>query len=295
MTTAAQTTPTTGPSPAPVDRTTGVALGLSWLLAAAALAASVVTLTVPDLLSGTPVMNGSAMGTALVVLAIAVPILTIATRRAGAGSLRALVVATGITAYLVYNGVMFAFATPFNEAFLLYVAMLGLAVWALIAQCLALWGRAGQSVTRVPRWVPAYLWLVVVLNTTVWLARVLPAMADEDPTEWLAGTGLTTNPVIVQDLAFWLPAMVWLGWGVWRARPPAVALAAAGLVFWVVESLGVAVDQWWGHQSDPSSTWASTGAVVLFAATAVVGLVPMLRLLRAVPDGEGWNNQDGRR
>ena len=98
MTTAAQTTPTAGPSPAPVDRTTGVALGLSWLLAAAALAASVATLTVPDLLSGTPVMNGSAMGTAVVVLTIAVPILTIATRRAGAGSLQALVVATGVTA-----------------------------------------------------------------------------------------------------------------------------------------------------------------------------------------------------
>jgi hypothetical protein len=108
-------------------------------------------------------------------------------------------------------------------------------------------------------------------------------LLDEDPTEWLQGTGLTTNPVVAQDLALWLPLMAWLGWGVWRSRPPQVALAAAGLVFWVVEFLGVAVDQWWGHVADPGSSWASAGAVVMFAALAVAGLLPAVRVLRAVP------------
>jgi hypothetical protein len=89
--------------------------------------------------------------------------------------------------------------------------------------------------------------------------------------------------VIVQDLAVWLPVMAWLAWGVSRARPPAVSLAAAGLVFWVVEFLGVAVDQWWGHVADPDSHWASFGAVLMFAALAVAALLPATRLLRAVP------------
>ena len=78
--------------------------------------------------------------------------------------------------------------------------------------------------------------------------------------------------------------MAWLGWGVWRARPALVALAAAGLVFWVVESLGIAVDQWWGHQADPSSTWASSGAVPIFVMLALVGLLPTIRLFHSVPD-----------
>jgi hypothetical protein len=164
--------------------------------------------------------------------------------------------------------------------------MLGLALWALIALSLSLWGRVGRLASHVPWWVPAYLWLVVVLNAAAWLARVLPAMLDDNPADWLKGTGLTTNPVIVQDLAFWLPVMAWLGWGAWKAHPPAVALAAAGLVFWAVECLGVAVDQWWGHRTDPSSTWASAGGMVLFAAMASVTVLPMLRLLRAVPDHE---------
>jgi hypothetical protein len=260
-------------------------LRLSGVLAAVAAAACLANLFVPGLLSGPDVMNGSAKGTSLVALLVAVPLLAVAAWRAGVGSFRALVVTTGITAYLLYNSVLFLFGTPFNQAFLLYAAMLGLAVWTLAALSVALWSGVAELATDVPRWVPAGMWSVVVLNATVWLARVLPAMLDDDPTDWLAGTGLTTNPVIAQDLAFWLPVMAWLGWGVWKARPPAVALAAAGLVFWVVEFLGVAVDQWWGHLADPSSPWAAAGAVPMFVALALVGLLPAFRLLRSIPRG----------
>jgi hypothetical protein len=265
----------------------GVPLGplrLSSVLSAVTIVACLANLLVPDLLSGPPVMNGSAKGTALVALIVAVPLLVVASARSRSGSNRALVVTAGVTAYLLYNSVLFLFATPFNEAFLLYVAMLGLATWTLVGLSLALWGRVHELATGVPRWVPAYVCLVVALNATAWLARVVPATLHDDPTDWLVGTGLTTNPVIAQDLAIWLPAMAWLGWGVWNARPPHVALAAAGLVFWVVEFLGIAVDQWWGHQADPSSTWASSGAVAMFAALALVALLPALRLLRSVPD-----------
>ena len=254
------------------------------MLAAVTAVACLANLLVPDLLSGTAVMNGSAKGTSLVALVVAVPLLAVSSWRAHIGSTHALVLATGATAYLLYNSVLFLFATPFNQAFLLYVAMLGLAAWSLAGLSLALWSRVDELATDVPWWVPAYVWLVVALNATAWLARVVPATLDEDPTAWLAGTGLTTNPVIAQDLALWLPVMAWLGWGVWKARPPLVALAAAGLVFWVVEFLGVAVDQWWGHQADPSSTWASSGAVPMFVALALVGLLPTIRLLHAVPD-----------
>ena len=165
--------------------------------------------------------------------------------------------------------------------------MLGLAVWSLVALSLALWSRVGRARDRRAA-VGAGVHVVGGRAQRHRLAGAgPPGDARRRPTAWLAGTGLTTNPVIVQDLAFWLPADGLAGWGVWKARPPAVALAAAGLVFWVVESLGVAVDQWWGHQADPSSTWASTGAVVMFAALALVGLLPTLRLLHAVPDAAG--------
>jgi hypothetical protein len=260
-------------------------LRLANVLAAVTAVACLANLLVPDLLSGTAVMNGSARGTSLVALVVAVPLLAVCSWRAHLGSTHALVLTTGATAYLLYNSVLFLFATPFNQAFLLYVAMLGLAAWSLVGLSLALWSRVDELATDVPRWVAGYVWLVVALNAIAWLARVIPATLDEDPTAWLADTGLTTNPVIAQDLALWLPLMAWLGWGVWTSRPSPVALAAAGLVFWVVESLGIAADQWWGHQADPSSAWASWEAVPMFLSLALVALLPTLRLFQALPDG----------
>ena len=48
------------------------------------------------------------------------------------GSVRAVIVWLGATAYLLYNSVMFLFATPFNRLFLLYVAMCALSIWTAI-------------------------------------------------------------------------------------------------------------------------------------------------------------------
>ena len=264
-----------------------VRLRLAEPLALATAAAALATLLVPDLLTGTPVMNGSARGTALVALVVGAPALTIAARLARRGSVRALAVTTGVSAYLVYNAVMFVFGTPFNPAFPLYVAMLGLGVATVVTAGLGLAEDLDGLEVAGPRWVAVYIWVVVALNTAAWLRSVLPALVAEQPTEWLRGSGLTTSPVIAQDLGVWLPLMAWLAWGVWRDRAVAVALAAAGTVFWVVESAGVAVDQAWGHAADPASTWASAGAVPLFAALALVGAVPALTLLRALPNRQG--------
>ena len=126
-------------------------------------------------------MNGSAKGTALVALVVAVPLLAVSAWRAAPGRSVPCVVTTGATAYLLYNSVLFLFATPFNQAFLLYVAMLGLAVWTLAALIVALWSRVRELEVDVPRWVPAYVWSVVVLNASAWLARVAPGDARRRP------------------------------------------------------------------------------------------------------------------
>ena len=100
---------------------------------------------------------------------------------------------------------LLVFATPFNRLFLLYVALLGLAVWTLADAAVHVWQRTVGPPLAVPRWAPGYLAVVVVLNALAWLARVVPAVVTGHPADLLDGTGLPTNPVIAQDLAFWLP------------------------------------------------------------------------------------------
>ncbi len=259
-------------------RPTGTALGLGWAVAGTAAVTGLVTVAVPGLLRGPAVMNGSARGTALVLLLVGVPVLGWALRAAVRGSARAEVVCLGVLAYVAYNAVLFLFATPFNRAFPLYVALAALTFWAVVA-FLAGYDRSALP-TRLPAGpIAGYLWAVTGLNTLAWLARIVPGLLGT-PT-FLDGTGLPTNPVYAQDLAFWLPLYAVVAWLLWRGRDWGYLLGGAVLVMWPIESVGVAVDQWWGHRADPSSPVASAAVVPMFLALAVIGLVPLVAYFRA--------------
>jgi hypothetical protein len=243
----------------------------------------------PGLLHGPAAMQGSARGTALVLLVVAVPVLVSSVWRAGQGSGVALLTWAGALLYVVYNAVLLLFLTPFNSAFLTYVAMLGCALWSVgyLLTVRELW-VVGESLATGPRVrvVAAYLAMVVVLNAAAWLARVVPALDDPYPTPMLAGTGVPTNAIYVQDLAIWLPlaavAAVWLA----RRQAAGAVVVGALLAMWVIEGVSVAVDQWWGATADPASTVVSKGLVLPFFVIALVGLVPLVALVRPLGGGD---------
>ncbi len=243
------------------------------------------TLLLPDVLRGEPAMTGSARGTAAVMLILAVPTLLWAMHRAGRGAARAVFVWLGTVLYLVYNAVMLTFATPVNALFLANIATLGLSIAAGIA--------VFESARRLPvqqwcadtmptRALAGYVWVVVVLNALAWSGRIVPALLNGDPQVLVAGTGLTTVPTYVQDLAFWLPLLAVAALWLWQRRPEGYLLVGGGLTMWVLEGLTVATDQWFGHQSDPTSTVVSLAAVPAFAAVTVVGAAVLAVFLKHV-------------
>ena len=255
-----------------------------WLgrsVAVVAVAAAASTLLVPDVLSGAAVMNGSARGTAIAVLFVGVPVLVIGMMLEQRGHPAGYPLWLGSAAFLAYNGVLFLFATPFNQLFLVYVALLAGAVWS-IASLLPDAEQRRVGADQVPaRAVATYLLVITILNILLWLRNVVPAMLADRPTELVDGTGLTTNPVYVQDLVFWLPMVAVVAVWLWQRRDVGVVLAAAVLVFWEIEAICVALDQWLGHRADPSSAVASAGAVPLFLGLFLVGTVPSRLVLRA--------------
>lgn len=267
------------PSPGGPDETVG-ALGrrtrrLSWLLVAAALVAALPTLLVDGVLNGPAVMNGSARGTALVVLALAVPVL-IGSLARPVPSPRNHACALGALGYLAYNAGLFVYATPFNELFLAYVAMLGLAVWAMVSALVDL-----PTPGPVPEGLPAraiagFLVGIATLNGLGWLGFIVPDLGNADDPAFLHGTGLTTNPIYVQDLALAIPAVVTIAVLLWQRRPWGGLLGGAALVFWVVESVGVAVDQVFGHRADPSSDVATYGGAVMFVVLGVLSTAALV-------------------
>jgi hypothetical protein len=257
------------------DARMAVARRLSTALVVVAVAASVLTL-VPGVLRGVPAMNGSARATVVMLLLVTTPLLVAGMFSGSRGSVAGLLVWLGAIAHLLYNAVMLLFATPFNEVFLLYVALLSLSIWSVIAVLSA------TDVAGVPAGLPArlpvrpiavYVWTIVVLNAGLWLQGLVPGMRAADDPAFLAGTGLLTNPVYVQDLAWWLPLMTVGAWWLWQRQPWGYVVTGAGLVMWTVESFTVGVDQWVGHVADPSSPAVSAAAVPVLFGLGVVGLV----------------------
>jgi hypothetical protein len=256
---------------------------LSAALAVVTLLATLPTIALDGVLHGPAAMAGSARGTALVMAVVAVPVLIAGMALARRGSARALLVWLGTLGYLVYNAVMLLFGTPFNSLFLLYVATFSLALWSTVAVLASIdiaTVGALRSASRVERGVAIYVWTIVSLNTLIWLKGVVGGLLDSAAPPFLDGTGLTTLPTYVQDLAVWLPLAAVAAWWLWSRKPWGVVVAGSLLVMWVIESLGIAADQAWGHAADPSSAVVSGDVVPAFVLLAVIGVAPIVLLMR---------------
>lgn len=259
------------------------AVPLSWLLGAATVVACVPTILDHGILRGPAVMNGSARGTALVMVVVGVPLLLGSMVIARGGSARALPLWLGAVAYLGYNGVMLLLATPFNVLFLAYDAVFGLSVWTAVTLLFRLDVVAYQAWVQpgVRRgMVAGFLWVVVVLNAALWLKGIVAGMGQDWPPRFLEGTGLTTLPTYVQDLAFWLPLAAAAGWWLWNGSRFGHLVATSVLAYFTIEAIGVAADQTWAHRLDPASDVASVQIVPVFLALAVVSAVLAGHLVR---------------
>jgi hypothetical protein len=255
----------------------------SMALTAVSAAAAAFTFFASGVLNGTPVMNGSARGTALVALVIAIPVLVASMALVARGAVRPVIAWLGAAGFLQYNAVLFLIATPWNSLFLLYVAMFAFSFWTLVLLLRALdvpvFGLRFSP--RLPaRVLATYLIAIAVLNAAAWLRGVIPGLFERSPS-FLDGTGLTTNPMYVQDLSFWIPLMAVSGVLLWRRQAWGLVLAGGMLVFFFIESISVAVDQWMGGTADPTSTVASV------AYTPMFGLVPLFFYFRNLGQGQG--------
>lgn len=262
---------------------------LSLVLAVVGGVTAALTFFLPDVLTGPAVTNGNARGTALVMLALATPLLVFSIWWERRGSWRARFLWLGSLFYLGYNAFLLLFLTPFNTLFLLYVATQSLALFSIFA--LALEGRDVPTegrVSRMPvRGLAVFVWTIVALNLLAWLQVVVPAVFSGDPTSFLDGLGVATNAIYVQDLVLWLPLMTIAGWWMWNRRPLGVFLTGSWLVFGVLEAIGIAVDQWFGHQADPASPHASIEVIPMMIGLAVFTLVGLYFYLRRHPTGAG--------
>lgn len=256
---------------------------LAIALALDTVAATVTALVFREALRGPEVSIGSMQGTALVLLVVTLPVLVVSMVLVSRGVTVAVIGWLGALGSVVYQSVLFLVATPFNAFFFLYVALLSLSIWALVALVarmptaeLAEAIGAGAPV----RVVAGYLLVNAALFLGLWLQATVPAVLSADPPAFLEGTGMTTGPVQILDLGFTLPLMFLGAVMLLRRRPWGFVLAGALLVMLAIETASIGVDQWFGHAADPSSSVASDAMTPVFAVMTALGLGVLALFLR---------------
>jgi hypothetical protein len=250
-----------------------------WLSAASIIAGafgSAAGVVFPSIFRGPAVMAGSARGTDIVILLVAIPILAVSLTLSRRGSGKAQIAWLGALSYILYNSVVFAFGVPFNVLFLVYVATLSLSFWSVIALLPGLdakelaphftWGRW----TRV---VAVYLFVAAAFFFVQWLRDILPAVFQNTTPASYAGTGLLTNPFHVLDLGFSIPISVTSVIWMWKRRPWGMIASGALLVYFAIETTSISTDQLLGSLADPNSTVTSMAAVPIFAILTLVDLI----------------------
>ena len=190
----------------------------------------------------TPNLVVQARGQDAITLGVALPTLVIGAWLTGRGSQRARLVWLGALVYTVYTYVGYAFAVRFNSLFLVYVALLGCATYALIGGLLTT-DRAGiqtNFTARTPvKAVSLFLAVIAPLFYALWLSDAIPASLAGQPAQSLIDAGTPTNFVQVLDMAWLLPALVITAISLWRKQPIGYTLAGALLTYSVLLTLAV--------------------------------------------------------
>jgi hypothetical protein len=217
---------------------------------------------------------------------LTVPLLLWAARQARAGSLRAHLCWLGLMLYYVYSYLMYALATPYNDAFLAYLAALALSGYGLLN------GLVRIDVHRVRPafgWLPRrglgwYLLVVGAGFAVLELAPILAALPGKVPAGGFA-PGMP-NPVYVLDLTLFLPLCVATAVLLWRDHPASPVLAAIVLVKKATLGLAILLMIVFQHADGIPTNPVMT---VVFATSTAVDLVLLaIGAARMRPVTTGW-------
>lgn len=218
---------------------------LSLPLAVLVAVASLAGLLAPTLYAQeTPDWMAQAAAQDAVDLFLLVPILTISSLFVYRQERLAEPVWGGALLYLIYTFLIYGFSVHFNSLFLVYVTVLGLAVYGFIYFLIlqhrqpTIKGLMDQKPARI---IAIYFLSIAALFYLLWLSEVVPASLQGYTPATIASAGLLTNPVHVIDLSIFLPGIFITGILLLKRHSLSLILAPVLLVFFVLMDATIAV------------------------------------------------------
>jgi hypothetical protein len=162
------------------------------------------------------------------------------------GSVKGLLIWGGSLLFLIYAFVIYTFAAHYNNLFLLYVATLGLVVYAFLGGMLRLDFNHIKNLTatvgnKSRRAVSIYLFISAVIFYVLWLSEDIPALLTGTVPASVVQSGLLINPVHILDMGLYLPAMIITSVSLWTNRSLGYTFGTPLLVFSALTGLGILV------------------------------------------------------
>lgn len=249
-------------------------LQLSIALAALAAVGNIVALLNVDRFYGaeTEEFIPQAIAQDAVNLLVVAPLMAFFAWRALRRSPASYLVWLGFVAFTVYNYAIYAFSIQFGPLFLLWVAVLGGSLFALIGGATSLDAQAVANALdfRKERVAAGFLLLTAVLFGFVWLSDIVPALIDGTAPVAASDVNLPTNPVHVLDLAFFLPAAAIVGGSLWQRRPLGYAAAPAMLVFVGLTGLPILATVFIADARDGEAAWGLLAPIGIITAVSIL-------------------------
>lgn len=220
--------------------------------------------------------------TDLVTLALALPLLAIASWLALRGSLRGRLLLTGTLGYILYTYMSMSFLTAYNQLFLVYVALFSLSLFAFILSMLTydLVALPDQFDARLPRRaIAGVLFAAGGFLLLAWLGRIAPTLTQGQipPLE-----NTTTLVIQAMDLGLIVPLCALAG--VLLLRRSAWGYLLASVAVMKMLTLGAAVSLMALNMLRVGAA-ISVVELLVFPGLTLMNLVVAVLLLRAVrPD-----------
>lgn len=208
------------------------------------------------------------------------------------GSIRSRLVAVGAVGYLLYSYTAYAYLMIVNPVTVLYYAVLGCAIWSLVAGLLPVGDDSILSAigAHLPRRTTGAVFIgTAVLFAFLWLGQIAASIQSGKPATDLVKAGWPTSPYYANDLAVVLPLMFVAGLWVSRRAGSGIRLAIPLLVFATLMDLSIFATLVSGALANQATFEPAIGAVFVVhgavcAALSVVALAPS-RLPRLAPVG----------
>jgi hypothetical protein len=223
----------------------GLWLWVSIVAVLLAIIGNIIALAVPSIYAKlTPAFFPQAIAQDIASLAIVSPLWIILSILALRGSLRAYLVWLGVLTFTVYNYVIYTFSVPFGSLFLLWVAVLGLSLYALIGGVASINHESVKALFKSQRAVTFVAWFLIVvaiLFALLWLSEDVSALLSGNTPQSVIDMAVPTNPVHILDLGFFLPAVIIASIMLLKQKQLAYTLSPAFIVFLILTGIPILI------------------------------------------------------